>query len=237
MNERRLVEDAIKGDPAATRELVRLLMPVVQVRVARTLVRRRKDPSRDVRPDVEDLSQDVFAALFADGARILRAWDPERGLSLLNFCGLIAEREALSLVRSGRRSPFTETATELDDIERDAEPVADAELRVASKEKLLLLVDRLREELSPRGFELFQRLIVDEEAVESVCAATGMTPDAVYAWRSRLGKLVRKIIVELSDSQKWNAARDMSDPAASMRTPPQKEPVPAREPRARREES
>jgi RNA polymerase sigma-70 factor (ECF subfamily) len=224
----RLVEDAIRGDQAATRALVRLLLPVVQVRVARTLVRRRRDDARDVRADVEDLSQDVFAALFADDARLLRAWDPARGLSLVNFCGLIAEREALSLLRSGRRSPFTETATELEDIERDVEPVPDAELRVASKEQLLLVVDRLREALSPRGLELFYRLIVDEEAVEAVCASTGMTPDAVYAWRSRLGKLLRKIIVELSDSKKWDAARDMSDPSTSVRNPQKKGSPPAR---------
>jgi hypothetical protein len=29
-----------------------------------------------------------------------------------------------------------------------------------------------------------------------VCAATGMSPDALYAWRSRLGKLVRTFLAE-----------------------------------------
>lgn len=204
MNDRHLVDSAVLGDKAATRTLIRTLLPVIQVRVARALLRRKGNDSRDVRQDVEDLAQEVFASLFADDARLLRAWDEARGLSLLNFCGLIAEREAISLLRSGKRSPFTETATEVDDLEREAEPVADAEIRFASKQKLGLLVERLHEELSPRGLELFYRLIVDEEPVETVCSTSGMSADAVYAWRSRLGKLVRKILTELSDSGKWD---------------------------------
>lgn len=216
MNERALVDSALAGDKAATRTLIRTLLPVIQVRVARALVRRKSGASRDVRQEVEDLTQEVFAALFADEARLLRVWDPARGLSLLNFCGLIAEREALSLLRSGRRSPFTETATALDDLERDAEPVADAEIGFASKQQLTLLVDRLRVELSPRGLELFYRLIIDEEAVASVCTSTGMSADAVYAWRSRLGKLVRKILTELGDSGAWQAS--MSESSAGERS-------------------
>ena len=215
MNDRHLVESAVSGDAAATRALIRTLLPVIQVRVARALVRRKGNATRDLRQEVEDLTQEVFAALFADDARLLRTWDETRGLSLLNFCGLIAEREAISLLRSGRRSPFTETATEMDELERDADPAPDAELRFASKQKLGLLVDRLREELSPRGLELFYRLVVDEESVESVCTSTGMSSDAVYAWRSRLGKLVRKILTELDASGQW--AQSVSDPSMDAR--------------------
>ena len=217
MNERALVDSAVAGDKAATRTLIRTLLPVIQVRVARALLRRKNGASRDVRQEVEDLTQEVFAALFADEARLLRVWDPARGLSLLNFCGLIAEREALSLLRSGRRSPFTETATELDELESLAVAGgADAEIGFASKQQLTLLVDRLRVELSPRGLELFYRLIVDEEAVDSVCTSTGMSADAVYAWRSRLGKLVRKILLELADSGAWQAS--MSESNAGTRS-------------------
>lgn len=226
MEDHRLVEEAVKGDSAATRLLVRTLLPVIQVRVARVLVRRRGDPTRDIRVEVEDFSQEVFVSLFADEARLLRAWDPTRGLSLVNFCGLIAERETISRLRSGKRSPFTETATDFDALEREAGPAPDAELRISSKEQLALLSDRLREELTPKGLELFYRLIVEEEAVESVCASTGMSADAVYAWRSRLGKLVRKIVAELSESGPWREAasrdsdeRGLSDSRQRARKP------------------
>lgn len=199
--ERDLVDRALSGDATAARSLIAAVLPVVQVRIARVLSRRRTRGSRDVRQEVEDLAQEVFAALFEHDGRVLRAWDPARGLSLASFCGLIAERESASILRSGRRSPWTEDATPAEDLERGAGATSDVELGVASREQLQRLTERLREQLSPRGLEMFQRLVVDEEAVESVCASTGMTPDAVYAWRSRLGKLARTILRELTASE------------------------------------
>ena len=212
--ERELLERALSGDVAATRELVTLVLPVVQVRVARALSRRRARSGRDVRQEVEDLALEVFAALFADDGRVLRAWDPVRGLALASFCGLVAEREAPSILRSGRRSPWTEDATPPEDLERDVGAAADVELGAASREQLERLAERLSEELSPRGLELFQRLIVDEEPVDSVCTSTGMSADAIYAWRSRLGKLARKIALEIAASEPRLSAKTSSEPAS-----------------------
>lgn len=209
MEERALLDKALAGDVVATRSLVQKLLPIVQARVARTLVRRRGGSGRDVRQEVEDLAQEVFAALFENQGKILRAWDPERGLSLASFCGLVAEREAASILRSGRRSPWTEAATELDELERELDHAKGADAVLSSKEQLARLVERLRESLSPRGLELFHRLVVEEESVESVCKTTGMTADAVYAWRSRILKIVKALAREVSSSE----------PALVRRTP------------------
>lgn len=187
-----------------------MVLPVVQVRVARILVRRRGGSGRDVRQDVEDLAQEVFAALFERDGKVLRAWDFARGLSLPSFCGLVAEREVASILRSGRRSPWTEDATAEGELERDVGVAADFEIGVVTREQLDRLVDRLRESLSPLGLEMFQRLVVDEEAVASVAAATGMSPDAVYAWRSRLGKLARKLAADVCASEPWTRAAEGS---------------------------
>ncbi|MCA9588545.1 MAG: hypothetical protein KC657_24680 [Myxococcales bacterium] len=197
MDEKQLVERALQGDDAATRELVRYVLPAIHVRVARALLRRRGRGARDVRQEVEDLAQEVYVSLFADDARTLRAWDPARGMTLVGFCGLVAEREAVTILRSGRRSPWTESPEEDDVLEGEAEPEPDIEPRVASRELLGALMERLRETLSPRGLELFHRLVVDEEAIESVCATTGMSADAVYAWKSRLLKTVRKTLRDI----------------------------------------
>lgn len=204
-----LLDKALAGDAVATRSLVQRLLPIVQARVARTLVRRRGGSGRDVRQEVEDLAQEAFAALFENQGKILRAWNPERGLSLASFCGLVAEREAASILRSGRRSPWTEAATELDELERELDHAKGADAVLSSKEQLARLVERLRESLSPRGLELFHRLVVEEESVESVCQTTGMTADAVYAWRSRILKIVKALAREVSSSE----------PALVRRTP------------------
>jgi RNA polymerase sigma-70 factor (ECF subfamily) len=90
------------------------------------------------------------------------------------------------------------------------------------------VVARLQEALSCRGLELFHRLIVEEETVESVCASTGMTADAVYAWKSRIGKVVRRLAAEIASSEPRvagaaqkdaPAARDVSGSHASPRSP------------------
>lgn len=211
------------------RRLVGLLVPVVQARIARTLVRRRGGSGRDARQEVEDIAQEVFAALFAEDGKVLRVWDASRGLSLASFCGLVAEREAASILRSGRRSPWTEAATELDDLEKALAEVPDAEVRVASREQLARLINRLREALSPRGLELFHRLIVEEETVESVCSSTGMTADAVYAWKSRISKVIRKLAAEMAASEPKvpgapdEAARAMSESTTPTRRLPEEE--------------
>jgi DNA-directed RNA polymerase specialized sigma24 family protein len=190
-----LVRRALTREPAALRALLDMLTPVVQARVARAVVRSgtRRKQGRDLRQEVEDLSQEVFASLFDDGARALRAWDPARGLSLANFVGLVAEHQVASILRSGRRNPWTEEPTGAEEIDRSAGTVEGADRRVYSRQVLAELLVRLRAEVSPLGLRLFEVLVVQELPVEEVCAQTGMSRDAVYAWRSRLGKLVRRL--------------------------------------------
>lgn len=216
MDDEDLARRALSGDAVATRRLVAHVLPIVQARVARVLVRRRGGSGRDVRQEVEDLAQEVFAALFENGGRVLRAWDPARGLSLASFCGLVAEREAASILRSGRRSPWAADPTDADDLEKDLPAESGLEARLATREQLELLVDRVREALSPLGLEMFERLVVQEEAVESVCAATGMSADAVYAWKSRIGKLVRRIARDIAIS---DPSISVSEAKASPRRP------------------
>jgi RNA polymerase sigma-70 factor (ECF subfamily) len=193
-----VVREAVAGDRRSVRALVDVLTPVIQARVARVLLRRKGAAGeRDVRQEVEDLTQQVFLSLFANGGHALLQWDPERGLSLVNFVGLLAEREASSILRSRRRSPFTEDPTEVDDLDRSADSDRGPERITASREILSSVFAILKERLSDRGLELFQWLLIEGRPAEEVCALAGMSPDAVYAWRSRLSKLVREIAAEL----------------------------------------
>lgn len=197
-----LVLRALTGDQASLTRLVAVLAPVIQARVARTLLARRSRLAggRDVRQEVEDLSQEAFLALFANGARTLRAWQAERGLSLENFVGLVAERQVLSFLRSGRRNPWQEdpgfTPEELEPEAPDSGP----EEVAASREHLALLLDRLHEELSPLGRRLFELLFVQERSLNEVRAASGLSADAVYAWRSRLRRVAQRLLAEMSGS-------------------------------------
>jgi RNA polymerase sigma factor (sigma-70 family) len=194
-----LIERALARDPVAIRQLVDELSPVIQARVARILVSQRpRARGRDVHQDVEDLVQQVFVALFANDGRVLRQWDPNRGFGLLGYVGRVAECDVLSILRSRRQCPWTEEPTPEEALERDGAPSMNPENDFARREILSAVVQRLREHLSERGFALFQLLVVEERPIENVCAAMDMSPDAVYAWRSRLARFLRSFAAELA---------------------------------------
>jgi RNA polymerase sigma factor (sigma-70 family) len=193
-----LLADTLAGRPRSARALIDLLYPVVQARVARVLMRSAGARRGNARQEVDDLTQEVFASLFEHQGRALRSWDPQRGLSLPNFVGLLAERCALSILRSGRRTPFSGTGDEERKLDGLPEPGPGPEPAAMSRQLLELLLDRLRLALSPLGFHLFQLLYVEERSPEEVAASARMSSDAVYAWRSRLRKLANHLAAELA---------------------------------------
>jgi RNA polymerase sigma factor (sigma-70 family) len=191
---------ALSRERDALRSLVEALTPIVRTRVARVLLRRAPASSgRNIRQEVEDLTQEVFVALFAHDGRMLRAWEPQRGLSLENFVGFIAERQVTSILRTARRSPWTEDPTQTEALD-GPDDRASVELRLASRQELEMLLDRMREELSPLGLSLFEQLYLQQRSAAEVCARTGMSRDAVYAWQSRLGRLVRRLGAEITSN-------------------------------------
>ena len=194
-----LVREALAGDRDSLARLVSVLTPVIQARVARTLLARRSHlgAGRNVRQEVEDLTQEIFLALFAKGGHVLRSWEAERGLSLENFVGMVSERQVVSFLRSGKRNPWKEEPVAVEDLDRAALDSGPEEV-TASREQLRLLLERLREKLSPLGRHLFELLFVQELSLTETMASSGLSADAVYAWRSRLRRLAQELLAELS---------------------------------------
>lgn len=194
-----LLREALVGDPAALTRLVAALTPVIQARVARTLLGRRSrfGADRNVRQEVEDLTQEIFLSLFSKNAHVLRSWQAERGLSLENFVGMVSERQVVSFLRSGKRNPWKEDPSVMEDLDVAALDRGPEEV-TAGREQLRLLLDRLRETLSPLGRQLFELLFVQELSLPEAMAASGLSADAVYAWRSRLRRLAQELLAEMS---------------------------------------
>lgn len=192
-----LVERCLAGETQALEELVDLLTPVIQARVARILLRRSQEQEpRNLRHEIEDLTQEMFVILFADEGKVLRSWRPDRGLSLENFAGLVSERQVTSILRSGKRNPWREDPTLTEELDEPS-PRVDPETEVATRDELQQLLDALRETLSPEGWHLFDLLFLRELSVEQIYRETGKSPDAIYAWRSRLRRLARKLLADL----------------------------------------
>jgi DNA-directed RNA polymerase specialized sigma24 family protein len=213
-----LLGRALVGEPQAVRALIAAFTPVIQARAARALVRRSGSRSRDPRQELADLTQDVLLLLFREDGRILRAWSAERGLSLLNYVGLVAEREVAQIAGSGRRSPWSLNPAEVSEMERAAPPVESAESSVGSRDLLDRLYTRLEGELHPSALELFRLLVVEELPTADVCAMTGLSTDAVYTWRSRLLRRARILLDELSTTPSPGPALAQPTPERSDRS-------------------
>lgn len=192
---RELIRQALAGQPESVRRLVDRLSPVISKRVAATLWQRRQ--RNNVSQDTSDMVQDVFVSLFQADGKALRAWDPARGMSLESFVGLLAQHQVISLLRSGRTSAWREEPTDSERLDLFSAATRSPDAIVSSREILRNLLDRLRESLSPRGLELFQRLIIDEETIETLTLQTGLTRDALYQWKSRLLRVVRTLSSEI----------------------------------------
>jgi len=214
-----LVNAALARDPTACRALIAQLAPVVRQRVAKMLLHAAARSGRTPGPaDVDDLAHDVFVVLFEREGRVLKAWDPQRGLSLRNFVGLVAQREASAILRSGRRSAWAEAPT-AEDVQLGVE-VHTPERQAAAREELGILLSCLRERLSPRGLLLFEALLCDHLAVEQVCERFGMTANAVYSFRNRLQSLVSEIQAELRERKSGMRALKSAEPELTVNSVP-----------------
>jgi RNA polymerase sigma-70 factor (ECF subfamily) len=185
-------------DEQAARTLVNMLTPVIRARAARALMRRQKRAQgRELRQEIDELTQEVFVSLFAQGASPLRSWDATRGLSLTNFAGLIAEREISDILQSGRRRPWSELAP-IDVSEQELAAKVDPQAAAEARDLCSRLRARVVAELPRHAAQLFELLLVEGRSVEEVQRITGQSREAIYACRSRMAKTVRRIAEELS---------------------------------------
>lgn len=190
-----LIQRVLAGDQASVRTLLHRLEPVIMRRVATALW--RSGGEQRVAQAAEDLAQDVLVSLFQSDHKALRAWDPTRGMSLESFVGLLAKHQVSSFLRNRKTTPWREEPTDGEQLERIGAADPSPEAVTAAREDLRIVLDRLRDGLTPRGLELFQRIIVDEEPLEALIESTGMTSDAIYQWKTRILRTARALAAEL----------------------------------------
>jgi len=189
LDDRELRDLAVRGDTRGVRLLIDRPSPIVEARIARSLARRAE--GRDLHGDILDLVQEVYVVLFSDEAKVLRTWDPARGASLANFVGIIAERTCASVLRRKKTDPYRDSPEDWESLEARLDTVS-FEGGVVSRDFGARLLEVLRAELSPQGMELFLRLFIEGGDPAAVAQEMKMSRDAVYAWKSRLQKILRE---------------------------------------------
>lgn len=159
---------------------------MIQAEVGFALLPLTRNQGRDPRQETFDLVQDVLMSLLRDDAKVLRRWDPARGSSLEGFVRLIARRHVAGVIRSKRRNPYAEHPLPGETLDLQPADGPELEHRIEARDRLDQMLEHVRERLDERGQLLFELLYVEERPIEDACAATGMSRDSVYAWRSRL---------------------------------------------------
>ncbi len=195
---------ALDGDPAARRELGRRLLGAIQREVSFALVRFAAVGRRDARQDVLDQVQDVLVALFENGGKELRRWDPERGRSLESFVRLVARRRVSRTLSKRQGNPWSDDPT--DPREFDGDDDADLARRLEHRSQLGQLLGALHSKMGDRDHELFDLLFVQELGPEEVAQRVGLTRGAVNAWAYRIRKLARSLASALDDRASSGAA-------------------------------
>ena len=191
-SDHQLLQQALSVGSEHLPALVDRWTPVIQARVVRVLRRRFARGDGRATQEIEDLVQQVFVSLFEKGAAALRAWRPERGLSLDNWVGLLAEQQVLALLRTQKRNPWRDELALVEELDGSSEE-PDPEHEALGRDLLDRLLDRMQERLSPLGWHLFCLLYLEERSVEAAARSSGLTTTAIYAWRSRLRKVAREL--------------------------------------------
>jgi RNA polymerase sigma-70 factor (ECF subfamily) len=193
----RLVERALRNETGAVTSLLRRITPVIHVRVGRALLADPYgSPKRNLREETEDLTQDVLVLLFERDARVLRRWDPAKGLSLRNFVGIVAQRHAGAVLGARRRNPWYAEPVEPQAVERALVDEGGVEASLAAKEAWQAAMAAVAEDQTDRGRRLAEMIFRDGLTNEEIQDRTAMSSAAVYKWRSRLTQAFRRHLTE-----------------------------------------
>ncbi len=189
-----LVRRVLARDSEAMSRFVGYVLPVVHTRVAKALL---ADPygnarNRDIRHEIEDMTQEVMAWLFEGEGKVLAAWSPHKGLSLKNFVGLVARRRVTALLVARKSNPWYDQPVDDQILGRSLGPfMPNVEGAVAAKQAWSAALRRTDDEVSVMGSRLLALFFGKGCSNADVRAETGLSEAAVYKWRSRLGARFR----------------------------------------------
>lgn len=187
-----LVPRALAGDSEAVETLVDRLMPVVRARVRRALAKR----GRSLGPnDGDDLVQEIWLVLIAHEGRQLLAFDPERGMTLEGYVGLVAEREVGNLIdreRAKKRGGHLR-AVELDEAESAAMAASPEEGAIAAN-LAAKLGEHIQNAMPARGQLVFRHAFTDGREPPEVAKLMGVSVQVVYNWQHKIRELARTFL-------------------------------------------
>lgn len=205
---RSLIERAARGHTPSIRALIARLLPVIQARVRRQKARHRQQLSSF---DEGDLIQDVWMALWKDGARQLLQWDEDRGATLEGYVGMISEREIGNLLQRVGAKKRQAHLVAVNGTE-PTDPRHDPERRVIDQDLAEQLLDDLTNALPAKGIAVLRYLYTDDLQPDEVADVMGVSRQAVYNWRHKIRQLARDFLMRLESEPERAGGTVEGDP-------------------------
>lgn len=185
----RMLRRALGGHGRAMRALVDRLLPVIRARVRRRV--------RDAPEQREDMVQDVWVYLLADGGAALQAFDATKGSSLEGFVGMLTERRIIDAHRKA-----TAARRGADKTVHDPAAIANAvdaqtpEDVAVSSDLSRKLGAHLMAVLPGVGQLVFRLIYTDACSPAEAARAMGVKVQVVYNWQHRIRAEVRAVMAE-----------------------------------------
>jgi RNA polymerase sigma factor (sigma-70 family) len=186
-----LVVAAIADAPGARARLFETYAPVVHAAINRHLMLRGRG-----RLDVaEDLTHEVFLALFHDDARRLKHFEGRNGCSFSGWLRVVAVRLAIDVLRRERRFvSLDDDAPAMTDLRRALRSeTGDPELDLQGSETATRLADAIAT-LGAKDRLLVELHVVRGASLPAVAAALGVTANAAYVRKSRVLERLRRTV-------------------------------------------
>jgi len=187
-----LLQGCIRGDAGARRRLVEEYSGIVSYGVS-VIFQQFGRPSR--KEEIEDMSQEVFLALFDQDARKLRQYQGRNGCSLASWIRVVANRLTIDRLRKEGRTislddPGNAEATKIRETRPDTAPGPEPQVEEAMRASR---VREMIEDLPPKDRMFVQLFYFKGLPIEEVAQTIGITTNAAYVRKMRLHEKLRRI--------------------------------------------
>lgn len=190
-DEMKLVRGLVAGDKSSWREFSSRYTRMLEACIARVTLR---FPGLVGAEDVHEIYALLCLNLLANDRHRLRSFDPEKGMRLSSWFGLIAVHTAYDYLRSARRQPTGPCIDDVIDLAAQVPETSDA----CERKEQAHQIARLVSELSDRDREFMSLYFGQGLSPEEVAARMGISVKTVYTKKHKIRSKLESLIGQVA---------------------------------------